>query len=67
MGKVVDSFYLVPDGAKCRPVPIDNRADFPYGGWRYVAWAYREKDLWKEFDGLSGKEALGKWEVETNE
>ena len=29
--------------------------------------AYREKDLWKEFDGLSGKEALGKWEVETNE
>ena len=38
MGKVVDSFYLVPDGAKCRPVPIDNRADFPYGGWRYVAW-----------------------------
>lgn len=67
MGKVVDGYDMVPDGKLCRPLLIDNRADFTNGGLRIVSWAFRDKDLWKDFDALSGKEALGKWELETNE
>lgn len=64
---IVDSFYLVPAGEKCRPVAIDTRDKYPEGGWRYVSWAFRDKESWLSYDGLSGREALGKWEVGDNE
>lgn len=64
MGKVVDSYHLVPDGSMCRPIPIDTRDQFPNGGWRVVSWAYRIKESWVDFQGLSGREALGKWEID---